>query len=100
MAEAGNGLEEASDFVEAQDDWELGLTAGAGQAVEFPVLAECDAVEELEGTEGLVVGAGGGVLAVVEVEQVGSDLGGPQEFGRLDRGPGGAGDRLDVGFGA
>src|SRR5262249_30371191 len=81
-----------------QDDWELGLTAGAGQAVEFPVLAECDAVEELEGTEGLVVGAGGGVLAVVEVEQVGSDLGGPQEFGRLAEVPGEAGDALDVGF--
>ena len=34
MAEAGDGLEEASDFLEAQDDRELGLTAGAGQAVE------------------------------------------------------------------
>ena len=38
-----------------QDDRELGLTAGAGQAAEFPVLMECDPVEEREGTKGLVV---------------------------------------------
>ena len=60
---------------------ELGLAAGAGQAVEAPVLLECDAVEEFEGAEGLVVGAGGDVSVVGEVEQVGSDLGGPQDFG-------------------
>ena len=81
MAKAGDRLEEASDLLEAQDDRELGLTAGAGQAVEAPVLAECDAVEELEGTQGLVVGARGDLPVVGELKQVGPDLGSSQEFG-------------------
>ena len=45
--EAGDGLEEAVDLIETQDDRQLGLSARACQAVEAPVLLECDAVEEL-----------------------------------------------------
>ena len=97
MTEAGDGLEEAMDFLEAQDDRELGLAASAGEPLEVPVPAECDAVEEFEGTEGLVVGAGGDVAVVGEVEQVGADLGGPQEFGGLAEVSGEAGDAVDVG---
>ena len=77
--------EEAGDLLEAQDDRELGLAAGAGQAVEAPVPAEGDAVEELQGTEGLVVGAGGDVPLVDEVEQVGADLGGPRSSGEVPK---------------
>ena len=85
--------EEAGDFLEAQDDRELGLPAGAGEAVEAPVLAECDAVEEFQGTEGLVVGAGGDVPVVGEVEQVGADLGGSQELRATCRSGGRSGRR-------
>ena len=81
MADAGDGLEEAVDFLEAQDDRELGLAAGAGQAVEAPVLLECDPVAEFESTQGLVVSAGGDVPVLGEVEQVGSDLGRSQQRG-------------------
>src|SRR5262249_39577558 len=97
MAEAGDGLEEAVDLVEAQDDRELGLAASAGEPLEAPVPAECDAVEESEGTEGLIVGAGGDLAVVGEVEQVGSDLGGPQEFGGLAEMACEACDAVDVG---
>jgi len=71
--------------------------AGPGEPVEAPVPAECDAVEELQGTERLIVGAGGDVPVMGEVEQVGSDLGGPQDFGRLAEVPGEACDAGDVG---
>src|SRR5438552_12411466 len=96
MAEAGDSFEEAGDFLGAQNDRELGLAASAGQAVEAPVLFECDPVEEFQGAEGLVVGAGRDMPVVGEVKQVGSDLGGSQEFGGLAEVSGEPGDAGDV----
>ena len=46
-------------------------------------LPEGDAVEESQGTAGLVVGAAGDVSLLDEVEQVGADVLGAEELGRL-----------------
>ena len=43
--------EEAGDFLEAQDDRQLGLPSRTGEAVEAPVPAQGDPVEEFQGTE-------------------------------------------------
>ena len=51
MPDAGDGLEEASDFVEAQNDRQLGLASRTGETVEAPVPTQCDPVEEFQGTE-------------------------------------------------
>ena len=96
MLEAGDRLEELRDLVGAQDDGELLLLLGAGDALQDPVLAEGDAVEEPQGAEGLVVVAPGGVLLLDEEEEVGADLGRPEALGRLAEVLGEGGDALDV----
>ena len=74
----------AADFVDAQDDRQLESGWRERASPSRPQsLLECDAVEEFQGTEGLIVGAGGDVPVMGQVEQIGPGLGGSQDFGGL-----------------
>ena len=90
------GREELRDLVGAEDDGELLRLLGADDAVQDPLLAEGDLVEEPQGGEGLVVIAPGDVLLLDEEEEVGADVGRPQALGRLAEVLGEGGDALDV----
>ena len=49
-----------SDFLEAQNDRQLGLASRTGEIVEAPFPTQCDPVEEFQGTEVLPRGEGSG----------------------------------------
>ena len=74
VLEADDGREEPGDLVGAEDDGELLGLLGAGDALQDPVRAEGDLVEEPQGGDGLVVVAPGDVLLLDEVEEVGADV--------------------------
>src|SRR5512135_1525667 len=69
---------------------------GAGDAVQGFVPTEGDPVEEPEGGDGLVVIAPGDVLLLDERDEVGTDLGRAEVFGRLAEVACEGGDPLDI----
>jgi hypothetical protein len=82
MLDRSDGGEDAGDLILAEDDGELLGDLGATDAGHDALTLEGDLVEEAEGGDGLVVVAPGDVAFLDEVEEVGSDLVGPEGVGR------------------
>ena len=75
------GLE--AHFRGTQDDGQLLFLLGADDALQDPVLAECDGVDEAQSAKGLVVVAPRHVPLMYEMDQVSADIGRAQLLGRL-----------------
>jgi hypothetical protein len=80
VLEAVDGGEEPDQFLAAEDDREPLGSLGADEVLEDPVAPQGDVVEEAEGLEVLVVVAPRGPPLADQVEQVGADVVGPEEF--------------------
>jgi hypothetical protein len=72
---------EAGHLVLAEDDGELLGCLGVGDLFDDPILAQGDAIEELEGEAGLLVDVPGDLPLLDQVEQVGADVLGPESLG-------------------
>ena len=83
--EVVNSVKEANDFAATQDDGKFFRSFGKGNHLDVPILFESDAVEEPQGADGHVEGAGAETFVVQQKELVGADLFGSEPIGRLSK---------------
>src|SRR5215831_17644584 len=97
MLSGPDAVQKVKNLLGAQDDWQfLRLLRSGNHLIQRPILFEGDLVQETEGRHRHNNGVGGQFLFVRQIDLVGADLVGPQQFRRLVEVPREPGDLLDV----
>ena len=93
-----DGRQKLSSLLAAQNYWELLLLAWERNVGDRPVTTEGFAIQEAQGTDGLVVSAPRALLFFDEVELILANVLGPELFGRALEISSEMGDTLDIGL--